>query len=77
MRCCGGGQTQLHAGICHHLRNGTGPQRATAHRPDDRYADAKAMAAAIAEAWEHLDPDTPALERMEAFDDGGDTTVIG
>ncbi len=51
-------------------------RQATAHRPDDRYPDAKSMAEAITEAWEHIDPDTPASARMEDFDDGGDTTVV-
>lgn len=51
-------------------------RQATAHRPDDRYPDAKSMAAAVTEAWEHLDPDTPATERMDGFDDGGDNTLI-
>lgn len=52
-------------------------RQSTAHRPDDRYADARSMAQAISEAWEQLDPDLPAARRMEAFDDGADTTVVG
>ena len=52
-------------------------RKATAHRPNDRYPDARAMAEEVAAAWEELDPDMPAAERMEVFDADSDTTVVG
>lgn len=52
-------------------------RRATAHRPEDRYGDARTMAEAIAEAWELIDPAVPAAARMGDFDDGADVTLLG
>ena len=52
-------------------------RKATAHRPDDRFSDVYDMARAVTDAWESLDPKTPAAERMGTFDDGADTTVLG
>jgi len=51
---------------------------ATAHRPTDRYQDARSMAEAVAEAWQQLDPEMKVTDRMEQFDDlDSDTTVMG
>lgn len=52
-------------------------RKATAHRPSDRYPDARAMAAEVAAAWEELDPEMPAAARMDGFDADADNTVIG
>jgi serine/threonine-protein kinase len=48
----------------------------TAHRPEDRYVDARAMASAVADAWADLDPATPAAARMDIFDLDADNTVL-
>jgi serine/threonine-protein kinase len=52
-------------------------RRATAHRAQDRYASARSMAVALAEAWSSLDPSGPLpSERMEVFSDEDDDPTL-
>jgi eukaryotic-like serine/threonine-protein kinase len=42
-------------------------RRSTAHRPNDRYPNALAMAVGVLEAWEQFDPSFPWEQRLEDF----------
>lgn len=52
-------------------------RRSTAHRPSDRYPTARAMAEAVAEAWETQDPSAvKADDIMHAFPDQPSETLL-
>ena len=48
----------------------------TAHRPEDRYPDARSMAADFVRVWEELSPDLEAATMLEQFDSDADGTII-
>ncbi len=48
----------------------------TAHRPEDRYPDARSMASAFARVWEELSPELQAVELLEQFDADADGTIV-
>ena len=46
------------------------------HRPEDRYPDARSMAADFARVWEDLSPDLQAASLLEQFDADADGTIV-